>query len=344
MKFIIGVYCLLCLPAIRGNSQSYQFDRVSSLLDESRQRLGGSFCAMVWKDGRMIYLHHAGNLDSASILPIASCSKWLTAALVMIYVDRGKISLEDSIGKFLPAFTLYGKGQIKIRQCLSHTTGLDSPHPGLAGLIEEGNYPSLEAQVNDFAKNKILAALPGKVFRYSTVGLNIAGRILEVISHEDFDKLFQENLARPLGMYNTSFIGKGMENPSGGASSTAADYMRFLIMILNRGQWMGRQMISEKSIQAMQSIQTSQVDMQYVPMGAKDFPYALGEWIEEQDSSGKSIVVTSPGLFGSWPMVDNKRKYAALVFIKKYFINEQIKAIFIEMKNRIDNQLDIFAH
>ena len=56
---------------------------------------------------------------------IASCSKWLSAALVMTFVDEGKLELSDTIGKFLPVMAAHGKGHITIAQCLSHLTGIN---------------------------------------------------------------------------------------------------------------------------------------------------------------------------------------------------------------------------
>ena len=57
---------------------------------------------------------------------IASCSKWLSAALVMTFVDEGKLSLDDTVGKFLPVFTNHQKGNIKIWECLSHLTAINA--------------------------------------------------------------------------------------------------------------------------------------------------------------------------------------------------------------------------
>jgi CubicO group peptidase (beta-lactamase class C family) len=47
--------------------------------------------------------------------PIASCSKWLSAALVMTFVDEGKLNLDDTVGKWLPVLTAHGKGNITVR-------------------------------------------------------------------------------------------------------------------------------------------------------------------------------------------------------------------------------------
>ena len=57
--------------------------------------------------------------------PIASCSKWLSAALVMTFVDEGRLKLDETLGRFLPVMTAHQKGGITIRDCLSHLTAIN---------------------------------------------------------------------------------------------------------------------------------------------------------------------------------------------------------------------------
>ena len=317
----------------------YNFNKVDKELEENKTNLGSNINVMIWKDGKLIYQKQIGNMVSDKAVPIASCSKWLSAALVMSFVDEGKLSLEDTIGKFLPIFTRYGKGNIKIKNCLSHTTGIESPPLNLFSILDENNYPSLEAQVNDFAKNKKMIAAPGTEFRYSNIGLSIAARVIETISHKSFEELFQERIARPLSMINTSF-GKGsLVSPSGGAKSTASDYMDFLVMILNNGIFGQKRILSEKSVSAMQQPQTTLSIIKYAPKGTEGFNYACGEWVQEADENGNSIVLTSPGFFGAWPYIDKCRDYAALFFVRKFFINEKMKEIYLDIKKAVDEQI-----
>ena len=300
-------------------SAQYDFSELGKYLEEHRSDLGGNVSTLLWKDGKIIYSNQLGNMDSDKVTLIASCSKWLSAALIMTFVDEGKISLDDTLGKFLPVFSEYGKGHIKIRQCMSHTTGIESGPINLFSVLKETSYSSLETEVIDIAKKKKLIAIPGTEFRYSNYGLSIVARILEVISNKSFEELFQERIAIPLGMLHTSF-GKGkLVSPSGGARSTPDDYMHFLIMILNKGNHNGKQILSEHAVSQMQEAQTTLASVKYAPKGAEGFNYALGEWVQEVNESGKSIVLTSPGLFGTWPYVDNCRNYAALFFVKKFF-------------------------
>jgi len=317
----------------------YNFSKVDKQLEENEKLLGGNINALIWKDGKIIYQKQIGNMGVDKIIPIASCSKWLSAALVMSFVDEKKLSLEDTIGKFLPIFTHYGKGNIKIKNCLSHTTGIESKPLNLFTMLDESNYPSLEAQVNYFAKNKKIITAPGTEFSYSSIGLSIAARVIEIISNKSFEELFHERIAKPLGMLNTSFGKDGLVSPSGGAKSTAHDYINFLVMILNKGMYEEKKILSEKSITIMQQAQTNSSMIRYAPKGAEGFNYAFGEWVQETDKNGNSIVLTSPGFFGSWPYVDNCRNYAALFFVKKFFITEKIKEAYINIKKTIDEQI-----
>ncbi len=338
-KKIFLFHIVFLLSLFQTSFAQYNFNKVSKQLEEHQRKLGGNVCALILKDGKMIYEKQIGNMAKDKVIPIASCSKWLSAALVMTFVDEGKLTLDDTIGKFLPIFSHYGKGNIKIKHCLSHTTGIESAPLNVFTILDENNYPSLEAQVNDFAKSKKMVAEPGTEFSYSNIGLSIAARIIEVIARKSFENIFQERIAQPLEMKNTSF-GKGeLVSPSGGAKSTAEDYMHFLEMILNKGAYNGKQILSEKSVDEMQQPQTNLSMIKYAPKGAKGFNYALGEWIQEIDKDGNSTVLTSPGFFGSWPYIDKSRNYAALFLVKKFFIDEETKKIYLDIKTSIDEEI-----
>jgi len=178
---------------------------------------------LIYKDGKIIYNKEMGDFNANTKVSIASCSKWLTAALVMTFVDEGKLLLDDKVSKYLPIFQDYGKGYITIRQCLSHLTGIQGDQPGLMSIIKMSRYTSLENEVNYFAskhesKHEIQAS-PGTKFRYNNIGLNIADRVLEVISKKPFERLMQDRIFRPLNMKSSSFASERSVNPSGGAKA-----------------------------------------------------------------------------------------------------------------------------
>ena len=184
-----------------------------------------------------------------------------------------------------------------------------------------------------------MIAAPGTEFRYSNIGLNIAGHILETISGKDFEHLFQEIIALPLDMRHTSFAkGRGLPDPSGSAFSTADDYMHFLIMILQKGVYNGKRILSENAVNQMQKSQINLDMVKYAPAPAEGYTYALGEWVEESDKNGSSTAVASPGLFGTWPLVDNCHQYAC-IFLIQSFLSKKQRDIYVEIKRSIDKQI-----
>lgn len=151
-----------------------------------------------------------------SMFWIASQSKPITAAALMILVDEGKVDVDDPVEKYLPEF----KGQrvnisgdpnrpelvaprhpILVREVLSHTSGLDFKSPMEAPTLE---LRPLAERVNSYAKMALLFQ-PGTKSKYSNAGINTAGRIIEVVSGMKYETFLAERLLKPLGMSDTTF-------------------------------------------------------------------------------------------------------------------------------------------
>lgn len=335
MKKISFCICV-CLLTMASFSQ-YNFSALDKKLEEVKKQLGGDAVAMIYKDGKLIYQKTMGEFKANTQAPIASCSKWLTAAIVMRFVDEGKISLDDKVSTYLPIFEKYGKKYITIRHCLSHQTGIEQERISLLKILTRKKYETLEEEVNDFASAKEIDFNAGSGFHYGNIGLNIAARVLEVITRRSFEQIAQEKLFRPMAMRQTTFRNDrgGAPNPSGGAQSSAGDYMNFLTMILNKGMFNGNRILSEAAIFEMQKEQISLDKIKYAPGAAEGYTYGLGEWVMAKNAAGISTVVSSPGLFGTWPMVDNCRGYAFIIFVKN-FLGEQKRTLYdqiIELVN-----------
>jgi CubicO group peptidase (beta-lactamase class C family) len=331
---LLALLLLLLQPAIA----QYDWAELDSELQSRQKLLGTNVVAMVWKGDSLIYKKEMGDFNSKTQAPIASCSKWLTAALVMQFVDEGKISLDDPVVKYIPVFEKYFKNYITIRQCLSHMTGIDDEGGLLKKLMQRKKYASLEEEINAFAAREIRAN-PGTDFWYGNIGLNIAGRILEVVSKKKFDLLIKQKLLNPLGMRKTTFstLNGSVVNPSGGAVSTADDYMKFMVMLMNKGKYSGQQILSEKAVEQLMQIQTRPAQIKYAPKAAQGFNYASGSWVVEEKNE-KATALASPGLFGTWPMIDFCRGYAYIVFVKN-FLGEERADAHIEIKKVIDKQV-----
>jgi CubicO group peptidase (beta-lactamase class C family) len=207
---------------------------------------------------------------------------------------------------------MYHKGNITIKDCLAHLTGIKAGEDERAGKLTS------ESKTMDEVIKKIallpMEGRPGTVFHYSSIGLQIAAAVIEKISGQDFETLFRNRIAIPCDMKNTDFGKKKVSLAAGGARSTPEDYIHFLQMILQNGVYNGKQVLSKESVFKMEKDYTKNVSTKYSPSNAENSGYGLGEWIFEEGVN-RAKVVSSPGLFGSFPWVDNERKYAGFLFV-----------------------------
>ncbi len=332
-----------------------QYFKLNQWLENNVDDMGGRAILMVYQDGKIVYNHAVNQMNNRQKMlgkliasrqgktadfsdftpnskqPIASCSKWLSAALVMTFVDEGKLKLSDTVGKFLPILSKNGKGGITIKECLSHTTGILSPDLR-ENLKEMRAISSMDEAIEKIAKYP-MEGQAGKVFRYSNTGLQIAGAVIEKISGKSFETLFAERIALPLDMKNTDFGKTKVALPAGGASSTPNDYMNFLTMVLNKGKFQGKQILSEKSIAEMQVNRiTAEVKVAYSPAEAGGLGYGFGEWIMTNGA------ISSPGLFGSFPWINNDKKYCAFL-LTFYLKSEGRQEKYVELRKLVEASL-----
>lgn len=188
-----------------------------------RHELAGAVALVADKD-KVVSVETVGFADieagkpmkADSVFWIASQSKGITAAAVMMLVDEGKITLDDPVEKHLPEFrgqmVVAGKvgdkiklkkpsHSITIREVLSHVSGLP-----FRSAIEQ---PTLDAlpladAVKSYAKTP-LQTEPGTHYQYSNAGINTSARIIEVITGKKYEDFMDERLFHPLGMKDTTF-------------------------------------------------------------------------------------------------------------------------------------------
>lgn len=258
-----------------------------------------------------------------------SMTKPVTGIAAMLLIEDGKMKLDQPIADFLPAFAKMNvqnvpdgsitdvrpaKGPITVRQLLTHTAGLGYniiqkgpikkayddngivggqasrlPIPGFAPVTPA---PSLAAMADRLATLPLVYE-PGTKWSYS-IGLDLMGRLIEVVSGQAFDAFLKTRLFDPLGMASTGFmvapkdVSRFTSNyaPFGGALipfdpaassiyldpppypfgggglvSSARDYDRFLAMLLGEGQTGGvRVMKRETARLAMSNLLADSVD------------------------------------------------------------------------------------
>ena len=293
-----------------------QTTTVDGLVDQGK-KVYGAIAVLATKDGKPVYQKELGDYTINTQEKIGVASSWFTAALVMYMVDQGKIKLDDKVSKYLPIYEKYSKGYLTIRHCLSNTTGLEAEKDGIQKMFQKTKFSSLEEQVNAFASKREIVANPGEQYYYSNIGLNIAARILEVVSKKSFDRLATEKLFRPLTMKKTSFANETIVNPTSGAISTATDYCKFLTMLLNKGSYNGKTVLSEKSVATLLSIQESKAAVAYNPKGVEHSGHAFGSWVDDK-------VFYAPGFQGSFAFLDTCRNYAGTIIVKSKPKEEKI--------------------
>lgn len=313
---------------------------LSGKLVRSREKLGKDVVFILYKDGKIAYRKEIGKLNIKTPVPVGASSQWLTAALVMTFVQEGKLSLDDKVSAYLPLFTKYYKAYITIRQCLTNYTGIQSEQ-GIAKLLQKNKFHSLEEEVNDFASKRDIQTNGGTEFRYSNVGFDIAGRVLEVITKKSFDRLMQDRIIRPLAMKNTTFTNENYNDavsPATGAKSSAADFTNFLAMLLNKGTFNNKQILTPASVEALHTLSTEASQIKYAPPQVSGLNYAVGEWILESNPQGKTKAVAVPSLHGSWPMIDLCRGYACVIFTNE-LSGEQNRNVYMDFKATIDDMI-----
>jgi uncharacterized protein (TIGR03067 family) len=185
--------------------------------------LAGAVTLVADRD-RVLSLEAVGFADIAakvlmsimSLFWIASQSKPITAAALMMLVDEGKVHLDDPVEKYLPEFRgpwlvveqdkdhqvlRRPNHPITVREVLSHTSGLP-----FSTAAEQPTLDRLPLRVA--AMSYALTPLqfePGTRYQYSNAGINTAGRIIEVVAGMPYEEFLNWRLFGPLGMKDTTF-------------------------------------------------------------------------------------------------------------------------------------------
>jgi CubicO group peptidase (beta-lactamase class C family)/dienelactone hydrolase len=302
---------------VKGSSSRYDFSRVDEFLLGALDRMGGGGALMLIQDGQVIYRKSFGaDWTPERAVPIASASKGISAGVIMALVDEGKLSLDDHYSKYLPEYT--GKyGQITIRQGFSHTHGFpEGPQHHRDTSL------TMAECVKKFLDIPLIAD-PGTALYYSGIGMQIDGRIAEIVTGKQWVEIFTEKIGDPLDMKSTTYYAFGeTENPNvaGSVQTTIDDYGSFTWMLANGGVYEGKRVLSEAAVRTMLSNQTDDLPVKRHPAAAyaefdADFAssrYGVGWWLEDMDADGNASEATSGGAFGCQPFVDLERNLAGV--------------------------------
>lgn len=301
------------------------------------REIAGAVTVIVAKD-KVLHLEASGWADVAAGKPmqpdslfwIASMTKPVTAVAVLMLQDDGKLNVADPVAKHIPAFanlkTPSGRpANLTIAQILTHTSGL-----GEAPAGEARNARAL-AELVPLWLAAPMQYEPGTKWQYSQSGINLAGRIVEVVGGMSFDAFVQRRVFDPLGMTSTTFYpadgsvvtayaknratgslepappraGCGRDCPplgNGGLYSTGPDYARFCRMLLGGGVLDGKRYLSPEATRLLSTVQTGDLPcgfFQSPEFGSRGAHYGwgIGTCILRQPHEGVASML-SPGTFG----------------------------------------------
>jgi CubicO group peptidase (beta-lactamase class C family) len=178
---------------------------------------------IIARDGKVVFSAATGwasedyrapvNIDTK--FNVASIGKSFTAVAVEQLREAGKVSLDDTVGRFLPDFPNSDvRDKVTLRHLLTHTSGL--------GDIYSPKYECLKGslrQVSDYFPlftddPKPLAFAPGERWQYSNIGYIILGRIIEVASGENYFDYIRRHVFEPAGLHNTDYFDADIDTPN----------------------------------------------------------------------------------------------------------------------------------
>src|SRR5262245_241428 len=154
----------------------------------------------------MADLEHDVKITPETIFEAGSVSKQFTAAAVLLLAREGKLSLDDSVRKYIPELPDYGV-PLTIRHMLTHTSGLRDwgAIEAIAGWPRTTRTYTHAHVLDILSRQKALNFTPGEQWSYSNSGYNLAAIIVARVSGKPFAEFTAERIFQPLGMTHTSW-------------------------------------------------------------------------------------------------------------------------------------------
>ncbi|HEV2799914.1 MAG TPA: serine hydrolase domain-containing protein [Pyrinomonadaceae bacterium] len=134
---------------------------------------------------------------------LGSMNKMFTSVAIAQLVERGKLSFDDPLSKFLPEFPSKEAAQkIKIKHLLTHTSGLGSYFNKKFMESSRARFRTVNEMMT-LAEGETLAFEPGTKWAYSNTGMLVLGAVIEKVTGQSYFDYVRENIYKPAGMMNT---------------------------------------------------------------------------------------------------------------------------------------------
>jgi CubicO group peptidase (beta-lactamase class C family) len=229
VNHLAGLLVVILLTAATCAAQATSTENLTARVDEylnelvKQNRFSGSI--LIARDGHVLMRKGYGMANYETDVPntpqtkfrLGSITKQFTAVAIMMLQERGKLSVQDSICKYVPECPAAWQ-PVRIHHLLTHTSGIwnltNSPD-----YRKTMSLPSTPTETIARFKDKPLDFTPGERFNYSNSGYILLGYLVEKVSGQTYEAFLRENIFEPLKMMNT-----GYDNPNTVLKNRASGY------------------------------------------------------------------------------------------------------------------------
>lgn len=282
--FFVLLTALMGCPGGSGTVPIYQAtinEGRAAIRDVMAESGASSISVAFVEDSRIIWSEATGDKDkeakqkaeTETLYGICSVSKMLSTVSVMILVDQGKVSLDEPLTTYIKNFAMpldQRYRDITVRMLINHSSGL--PGNDMRGAVTTSPFAGYAAEMMDSLKYQRLKHNPGLLAAYNNDGFTMVENLVQAVTGRNYSDFVRENIFEPLGMtksrYQTQPLPEGSYarsyagntrltmysfnvHASGGLFSTPEELSRLVVMLINKGVYGDRRILSEKSVAAM---------------------------------------------------------------------------------------------
>ncbi|GGP36422.1 hypothetical protein GCM10009347_00190 [Shewanella algicola] len=233
-----------------------------------------------------------------------SMAKSFVSILFGMQVDAGNIDINKTVGFYLPELASSGYGNVKVEHVLQMSSGVKWNEDYLdfnSDINKMGRVLAIGGSLDDMTSELVNESEPGKAFHYVSMDTHVISMILRRVSGKSLVELIQQNLWNTIGMESDAFWltdSQGAEFALGGLNVTTRDYARFGRLLLNNGEFNGKQIVSAEWIKAATTPQADYLKPQTDKLG-----YGYQIWLPPQAQQGEFFCV---GVYGQYIYVNQQ--------------------------------------
>lgn len=208
---------------------------------------------LVIQNGKLVYEKYWDGYDTSRLSGSFSAAKSIISLLIGIALDEGKLkSIEEPVCNYIPHFKTNGLEKIRIKDLLTMSSGTNynEADKGYFSLNAYGYYGDDEEYMVNMMEKK---EEPGVYWQYRSGDTQVLGLIVEKLFNKSISELVSEKFMKPMGAEADALWlldgSKKHEKAFCCFNAVARDYARFGQLVLNKGKWNDKQIVSEKYIQ-----------------------------------------------------------------------------------------------